>query len=363
MQERADILGDLVYQASILTHTNPLGITPAFALAYAIFRMLGSPHGEEVQDPMPFHKDGFVEQLNQIYMETCHFEKRLKQHGFGSGGDINVFSGMLDQIINHVKKFRKKNSRAEVLLQSIVDSCILPIAKQNTTTNIYTPNHCFSLASVTHSLVAGLLLKDTRFLGSLQYMYMSGGDTDTVGAMFGGLVGAYIGHTVPWTKRIKPYYVNQFIEPDAIKATFNAFIKVVLDDAEPPKAGSPRYVPLVHFVALEERVNKALSREDDNKRINAMIPTDRNDVAWFHLKKFSSLRASLSSFLAEKSLEELFDRQSIVEAYCSFHTDVVTKDDKKIKHLLLSLEGSQRQQLFERIYTKTIWDKITETLK
>eukprot|EP01090_Pellita_catalonica_P019651 TRINITY_DN6759_c0_g1_i1.p1 TRINITY_DN6759_c0_g1~~TRINITY_DN6759_c0_g1_i1.p1 ORF type:complete len:634 (+),score=73.84 TRINITY_DN6759_c0_g1_i1:234-1904(+) len=218
-----------VLVSSSITHNHVFGITPAFAFAYLLHEWVG-PKGET------FAQQSTCDQLFCIAKATRQFEFSLLTPDimhFLRQGDrlfdqhIHVMSDFFQTLAGDIEKLEHRYRRDIVSLLAILAQEILGFAKKHTSSNLTTPADGFALCSVPFAMVVALICKDCSFMSVLHYTCKYGGDTDTVGAMLGALLGARIGNnskTVTAAHFIPPPLIHKLICHDAISQMFEAFI-------------------------------------------------------------------------------------------------------------------------------------------
>lgn len=189
--QRLRVMAKNVIEVSKLMTHSLLAVTPAFATAYLVY--LWTNPDNSIRDRN--HKRDTVNLLEDICSNTRAFEDMIERDVFfmrneWDRGLVHCFTGILERIINYLKGlgqyFDKDEAMAKIALfvtheisNTITDKAVLSF------------NDGMGLTSAISALLFALFYRDEPFLGVLQAMFYYGGDTDSVGAVLGGLLGAY----------------------------------------------------------------------------------------------------------------------------------------------------------------------------
>ena len=247
---------NLIEVAKITTH-NLVAVTPAFSVAYLIFRFI-----DPVRRSCYISKD-IIEILNDIGKFTYEFETMIGKDTFFTRNSwdkkiVHSYTDILKEVIHRISSKKKPMDPDEVIndMARFVTECANKITKKQ----VLSLNDGMGVTTALSAILFALLYKDRPFLSVLQAMYYYGGDTDSVGAVLGGLLGAVKGE-------IPPNVTNMLIEYNALTNFFRRFIDHV---KAVPKTGYhsitwPSKVTdkYVSFIDTEVAINKAIGSASD----------------------------------------------------------------------------------------------------
>ncbi|KAH3761008.1 ADP-ribosylglycohydrolase [Pelomyxa schiedti] len=196
-------LAEMIFVTSTMTHQSVMGIAPAFSFGYTLYTLMDNP------------SQSAQEAFQKIVAATRKFEDYLESIFRAKDTSYSTFLGsLLDGMFGETSPTSPKDKF------SLAQRRIVNFASMVTQKPIQSPNDGLAVASVTTAIVAGLLFKHQPFLGTLQLVYQLGGDTDTVGAMLGAILGC--SHS-----NISSFITNQLICSTELLKFFKSFISVV----------------------------------------------------------------------------------------------------------------------------------------
>lgn len=223
-------LANDVFKTSFITHTNILGIAPAFSVAFLMYMYL--------KNDKDFVRSSPADQMSKIAYETKRFEDTYIAHlPTENRPRVNHYSDMLKALSKELKKLSSSSSPFQQADQ--LKNVIVKLASGLTRHPVKGPNSCFACASVTSAMVFGILFRGESFMKSIQYVIHQGEDTDTVATMVGSIIGASKGHQQqPKIKTDKPLdfspeMVNQLIDYRGLSEIYRQFLRFVFGRQDP----------------------------------------------------------------------------------------------------------------------------------
>lgn len=177
--EDAQSLMKAAIEASLLTHSEPVGISAACAVAYAVFLMLKMKPDEKFPlDDFCFALIDFTRKsedcLEDNYWKFLDPDKKVVS--------LHAFSDALGILKPILREGNDDIARSTIIREANRHNPMFPITAANS---------CFAPASVIASLYYSI--KYNNFSQGILTAVLDGKDTDTVGAMAGALLGARLG--------------------------------------------------------------------------------------------------------------------------------------------------------------------------
>lgn len=246
---------NIIEVAKITTH-NLLAVTPAYSVAYLIYRCTAHDRDE-------YLSRGTKEILESIYSYTYQFEETIGADKFFMRNSwdndiVHFYSDVLRRVINKINTSTHRDPDSFINeMAGFIPRC----ANEITERQLVSLNDGMGITTALSAILFALLYKDKPFLSVLQAMYYYGGDTDSVGAVLGGLLGAIKGEIPPDT-------TTTLIEYEALTEIFKRFIEHVFNGSQ--SDGGPKSVTwpcavgddYKGFVELEDKINGIIRSAD-----------------------------------------------------------------------------------------------------
>ena len=250
-QQRLSVLAENIIEVSKLMTHSLLAVTPAFATAYLAYLWTEPDDAKRWQNK----KKTTVELLKDISAKTKVFESIVSKLDFfmRNKWDVNLvhcFTAILDRVTGYVEVSNIINDydkdNAMVAIAIFVTN---EIANTITDKPVLSFNDGLGITSAISAMLFALFYRDKPFLGVLQAMFYYGGDTDSVGAVLGGLLGAY-------AEDINVAITKVLIHEELLYRYFKKFTEHVLQK-EPISWPKPKDEEC-NFVLIEDSVNKII---------------------------------------------------------------------------------------------------------
>lgn len=250
---------NIINVSKLMTHSL-LAVTPAFATAYLAYLWTNPDDTIRATNK----SRDVVDLLEDINANTKLFEDMVAKDGFFMRNSwdkdlVHCFSWIVDRIITHLKGLGRDFNRDEAMVD-IALFVTHEISNTITDKPVLSFNDGLGITSAISAVLFALFYRDKPFLGVLQAMFYYGGDTDSVGAVLGGLLGAY----------------NEWIDKDIMKVLiyenrlykyFERFVNHVLERSS-YSGGSiswPRPIE-ESFIDIEVDVNRIISENKDRMK-------------------------------------------------------------------------------------------------
>jgi len=265
----------------------------------------------------------------------------------------HVISGHLKQLASlapstsGLKAFIKWSATEEQTLATLSKE-ILNFASKHAKSQPHGVCDGFALCSVTFSLCAGLLLKKKPFLGALQHIFYYGGDTDTVGAMAGSLLGAYKG----LNDLISTIHCNQLVRPYEIQRIFRVFLKAIIN----PESMDAKLQRCADFIGFEAFVTGCLIKLPLQEKRSYFKPIDKKEKKWFYDKEWENVGLAIDNSLSKSDLLSC-NGQEFLDLYEQVLGTEAIYDKVKV------LTSEQRKELFTFCWQKKHWSQADNYLK
>ena len=245
---------NLIEVAKITTH-NLLAVTPAFSVAYLLYELTG-------KEGRKFRSRNTDEILYDIGRYTDEFEDRIAQDKFFMNNEwdkdiVHAYSNILKKVYDKIKENPSKDPDTTI---NEMSRLIPEWANEITEKQVLSLNDGMGVTTALSAILFAILYRDRPFLSVLQAMYYYGGDTDSVGAVLGGLLGAF-------QEVIPPEVTTVLAEYETLTSIFKRFIDHVRLDPHQmyqeipwPRAITADYKS---FVEMEEKINSMIRTADE----------------------------------------------------------------------------------------------------
>lgn len=257
-KQRIAVISRNVIEASMLMTHSLLAATPAFATAYLAYLWTEPDDAKRAENK----RRGTVDLLKEISARTREFEDFIARGKFFMRNPwdqdlMHCFTGIVDRIIAHLESlganFDRDRAMADIALYVTHE-----ISNTITDKPVLSFNDGLGITSAISAILFALFYREEPFLGVLQAMFYYGGDTDSVGAVLGGLLGAY-------REDIDRELMKVLMHEGKLYKYFERFVEHVLEMPQTyeGRISWPRMID-ESFIDIEVEVNKTI-RENRHK--------------------------------------------------------------------------------------------------